>query len=192
MAVASRGKIRIWLAEHLAIAGGAVFAVALLLGYLFVFAPMLRSIKALNRTAALALELDAKEDYLKKLETLKKNFEAFDAEDIARIRTMVPPEEDVPGLMAILEAAAADSDVALTAMNFSKGDKSGAIASIEGLDVINVALSVEHADYLRFKLFLESLEGNLRLFDVRSVSLSPGGASYSMILRTYVQSKPLL
>ena len=187
MAALSQSKLLVWIGKNLMPAGLALVGVILALGYLFVFRPEFARIRQADRTARLQEERTAKEAYLKKLDELNAAFEAYDAEDVERIRMMIPNEEDTPGLMAILEAAAQNSDLQLTSINFAAGDTTG-IPGVQGLGALNISIGVQHGNYQRFKLFLESLESNLRLFDVRSANISPVTASYSLTIRAYVWS----
>ncbi|HTK60697.1 MAG TPA: type 4a pilus biogenesis protein PilO [Candidatus Baltobacteraceae bacterium] len=185
MASLSQSKMLVWIGRNLMPAGLALVGVLLALGYLFVFRPEFARIRQADRTARLQEERTAKEAYLKKLDQLNAAYEAYDAEDVERIRMMIPNEEDTPGLMAILEAAAQASDLQLTTINFAAGDTTG-LPSVQGLGALNISISVQHGNYERFKLFLESLETNLRLFDVRSANINPVTASYSLTIRAYV------
>ncbi len=185
----SKGKWRAWIAKHLGIAGMLSFALILAAGYFLLFAPEMRRVRQANRTRALEQERQAKAAYLRDLGSLETNFKLLPAEDVARIPSMIPSEEDIPGILAAMEASANASDIAISAVNFSKGEKTGAVAGIEGIEVMNIALSLEHGDYRRFKLFMEALEQNLRLFDVASVTLNPTSAQYTLTIRAYVQGK---
>lgn len=187
MASLSQSKVLVWVARNLMPAGLALVGVLLALGYLFVFRPEFARIRAADRTARLQQERTAKEAYLKKLDELNAAYEAYDAEDVERVRAMIPAEEDTPGLMAILEAAAQASDLQLTTINFAAGDTTG-LPSVQGLGALNISIAVQHGNYQRFKLFLEALETNLRLFDVRSANINPVSASYSLTIRAYVWS----
>jgi len=175
----------VWIGRNLLPSGLALIGVLLALGYLFVFRPEFARIRQADRTSRLQEERTAKEAYLAKLDELNAAFEAYDAEDVERIRAMIPMEEDTPGLMAILEAAAQNSDLQLTSINFAAGDTTG-IPGVQGLGALNISIAVQHGNYQRFKLFLESLESNLRLFDVRSANIAPVTASYSLTIRAYV------
>lgn len=185
MASLSQSKILVWISKNLLPSSLALVGVLLALGYLFVFRPEFARIRAADRTSRLLEERSAKEAYLKKLDELNAAFQAYDAEDVERIRMMIPSEEDTPGLMAILEAAAQASDLQLTSINFAAGDTTG-IPGVQGLGALNISISLQHGSYERFKLFLEGLEANLRLFDVRSASISPASASYGLTIRAYV------
>lgn len=187
MAALSQSKMLVWIGKNLMPSGLALLGVLLALGYLFVFRPEFARIRQADRTARLQEERTAKEAYLKKLDELNAAFEAYDAEDVERIRAMIPAEEDTPGLMAILDAAAQNSDLQLTSINFAAGDTTG-IPDVQGLGALNISISVQHGNYERFKLFLESLESNLRLFDVRSANISPVTASYGLTIRAYVRT----
>jgi len=181
----SQSKLLVWIGRNLLPSGLALVGILLAIGYLFVFRPEAARIRQADRTARLAQEREAKDSYLKKLDELNAAFESYDAEDVERIRTMIPAEEDAPGLMAILEAASRASDLQLTSISFATGDTTG-LPAVQGLGALNISIAVQHGNYERFKLFLKSLEANLRLFDVRSASISPASASYNLTIRTYV------
>lgn len=188
----SKGAWRVWIAQHLGAAGTIVFAAALAAGYFLLFAPEMRRIRQANRTRALEQERQAKTAYLRDLGSLETNFRQLPPEDVEKILSMIPSEEDIPGILAALEASANVSDIAMSAVNFSKGEKTGAIAGVGGIEVMTIALSLEHGDYRRFKLFMEALEQNLRLFDVAGVTLNPTTAQYTLTIRAYVQSKSVV
>lgn len=185
MATLSQSKLLVWIGRNLLPSGLTLVGVLLLLGHLFVFRPEFARIRQADRTARLTEERVAKQAYLKKLDELAAAYEAYEAEDVERVRAMIPSEEDTPGLMAILEAAARASDLQLTSINFAAGDTAG-LPGVQGIGALNISIAVQHGNYQRFKLFLESLESNLRLFDVRSANINPVGASYSMTIRAYV------
>lgn len=185
MAILSRSKAAIWIARHLLPSGVVLVFVLLLLGYAFLFRTQITAIKTADRVAVLQKEYQAKEAYLKKLDELNGQFATFEPEDVKRLRSMIPSDEDVPGILAMLEASAKASDVQLTSVNFGISDTTG-LPDVAGLSAINVTLTLLHGDYGRFKLFLESLEANLRLFDVRSANINPSAAAYNLTIRTYL------
>jgi len=185
MAFYTKSKVLVWIGRNLLPSGLALIGILLAMGYLFVFRAEFARIRAADRTARLNEERAAKETYLKRLDQLTAAYEAYDPEDVERIRAMIPQEDDLPGLMAMLEAAAQASDLQLTSINFGAGDTTG-IPPVDGLSALNINIGVQHGTYQRFKLFLESLETNLRLFDVRSANISPASASYSLTIRAYV------
>lgn len=188
MASATRSKLAVWIARHLSASGLTLVGVLLLLGYAFVFRPQIGAIRNADRVALLTGEHDAKTAYLKQLDALDAQYASFAPEDRDRLYQMIPRDEDVPGVLAIMEAAAVSSDAQLTAVNFGTADTSG-LPGVQGVSAINVAISLQHVDYPRFKLFLEALETNLRLFDVRSANIDPSNASYSMTIRAYLRSE---
>lgn len=191
MASFLRSKTAVWIAKHLVPAGIAAISLLLILGYVFVFRGQIAAIRNADRVARLGDELRAKQSYLQKLDALEEQYKAFDADDVARVRQMMPKEDDVPGLLSMLEATARLSDIQLVSINFSSGDTSG-IKGVDGVGAMGIALSLEHANYQRFKLFLQALESNLRLFDVRNASINPTGASYTLTMRAYMWTKKAL
>lgn len=185
MAPLSRNVVALWIAQHLLPACLALIGIMLALGYVFVFRGELARIASADRAQRLQEERTAKEAFLQKLDELDAQYQAFDAEDALRVRQMIPREDDVPGLLAILEAAARAADIDVTAVNFSAGDTTG-LTDVKGLGALNMAISIQHGDYRRFKLFLDALEANLRLFDVQSANINPSAANYSLTIRAYV------
>lgn len=183
-------KIKIWIAEHLQIASISSLVVILLLGYLVVFAPQLKKIRAANISKSLESEQDSKNDYLITLNKLATRYSTVSSENVESLRTMIPLEEDIPGILAALEAGARNADIAITSINFSKIDPTGAIEDIDGIEIISIVMTLDHGTYERLKLFVESMESSLRLFDIRSMDLNPESASYNLSIRAYVLAKP--
>ncbi len=177
----------IWIARYLTWASFGLVALLLALGYAFLFRGQIAELRRANRVAHLNEERAAKENYLKQLDVLNAQFESYGKEDIERARAMIPNEEDVPGILAMLEAAAQASDVQLTAVNFAAGDTGG--LDVQNVGALAISIGLQHGDYRRFKLFLETLQDNLRLFDVRSANMNPQGANYTLTLRAYVWKK---
>lgn len=179
----------VWIARHLVWSSLGVCALLLLLGYAFVFRHQVARIRQADRIAVLNQERTSKEAYLKQLDALALEYSNYALEDIERARTMIPHEDDVPGILAMLEAAARASDLQLTAVNFAAADMTG--IDVSNVGALAISISVQHGSYERFKLFLSSLQDNLRLFDVRSANINPAGASYTLTLRAYVWKKAI-
>ena len=186
--MAAKKAMNVWIAEHLGLATVGAFVLILALGYVLLFAPEMRRIRAANRLGFLRQEYELKQKYLGDLTQLDKSFSDVPKEDVDRLVAMIPAKQDVPGLLASLEASANASAMAMTAVNFSRGERPVHLASVPNLDTVTIAITLEHAGYHNFKLFLEALEDNLRLFDVVSASLNPSAAQYTLILRAYVRA----
>lgn len=185
------GRIAIAAAEHVGLVGILVFLVVVAIGYLFLFAPAIRQIHGANRSAALQLERTAKEKYLTELNALAQSYAQIPSADIERIQAMIPSADRLPELLVTFEEIGRNTDVAVTSVGFTGGlgeqpASAKAAAGLAGLVPITINLALEHADYQRFKLFLEALERHLRVFDIASMSLNPSGAQYALTLKTYV------
>lgn len=183
----AKKTINVWIAEHLGAASVGTFVLLLLVGHLALFAPEMRRIRAANRLNVLRQEHDQKQAYLSQLSELARKYSEVPKEDVERLFAMIPDGQDVPGLLAALEASANASAVSITAVNFSRGEKPAHLAAVPNLETVTIALTLEHGDYRRFKLFVETLEQNLRLFDISSVNMNPAAAQYTLILRAYVR-----
>lgn len=189
MASLTRSKLAVWIARHLLVAGLSLTAAFLLLGYLFIFRPQIADIRNADRVALLTEEHDAKVAYLARLDALGAQYASVAPEDRERLYQIIPSEMDMPGVLTILQAAAAASDAQLMSVNFSPGDTAG-LPPGTPVSAVIISMSIQHVDYARFKLFLAGLESNLRLFDVRSASIDPENAAYTLTIRAYVRSAP--
>lgn len=180
-------KPMIWIARHLAWASFGACLLFLVLGYAFVFRGQIAELQRADRISQLNEERLKKEEYVKQLDALAKEYEDFAPEDVERARMMIPREDDIPGILAMLEAASRNSDVLISAVNFAAADTSG--LDVKNVGALSISVSLQHGNYERFKLFLAALQENLRLFDVRSASINPAAASYTLTLRAYVWKK---
>lgn len=181
-------KVKLLIAQNLMVTSIVVLVSFLILGWLLLFSPELRKIRNANVSKSLESERVAKAAYLADLGNLAEKYIAIDSENLQNLDIFLPKSQDIPALLAMFEAAAANSDVSLVALNFSAGELDGAAASLKDIEAMNVSVSIGNASYTRFKLFLESLETNLRLFDIRSIDMSPSDASYELSIRTYARS----
>jgi Tfp pilus assembly protein PilO len=184
----AKKSFNVWIAEHLGAACLGLFALLVLVAHVALFAPEMRRIRAANRLDVLRQEYEQKQAYQSQLTDLEKKFADVPKEDVERLLAMIPDRQDIPGLLATLEASANASALTLSAINFARGDKPPHLAALPNIESVTIALTLEHGTYQRFKLFLESLEQNLRLFDVASVNLNPSAAQYTLILRAYVRT----
>jgi hypothetical protein len=184
--------LSIRLAEHFGLSILGVFVLVLGLGYLFILTPGLRRLQQENRIEELNQERISKAAYLQNLNALVANYRKIPADDVQKIRDMIPFDDDLPGLTAEFEALAKENDVDLISVGFAGGlgTASGATAlalgAPSGLATISINLTLEHANYQRIKLFIQAIERHLRIFDIQSMSLNPGSAMYVMSIKTYV------
>ena len=195
-------NIKAKIAQHFLLASVGIFVIIFLLGYLLLIGPAIGKIDAANRMTRLNLELVAKKAYLANLDDLLTNYRKIPAEDVDKIQGMIPFEDDLPGLMVDIDAVAKKNDMNLASISFSGGLGTGpagaagtaspsegaadVLAGPAGLIPISINMSVENADYARFKNFLQSIERHLRIFDILSMSINPSGAQYVISMRTYV------
>lgn len=180
-------KLMLFIAKNIMTVSIAVLVGFLLFGYLLLFSPELKKIKQANVSQSLESERVAKENYVASLEKVAAQYAELDQEKIANLTRMIPEEREIPALLAMLEASAGNSDISLISINFSEAELDGVVADVKGLKALNVNLGLANASYTRFKLFLESLETNLRLFDIRSLSMDPAAATYAVSIRTYMR-----
>ncbi|MBI4457536.1 hypothetical protein HY633_01070 [Candidatus Uhrbacteria bacterium] len=99
-----------------------------------------------------------------------------------RVSAALPPEKDIPGIIASLAALAELHGMVLVNFDAVVDDKT---ALPTGEKVVAVTMNLTGADYPGFKAFLADIERSLRIFDVQSLVFSPKTASYSMTMSAY-------
>ncbi|MFA6028061.1 MAG: hypothetical protein WC752_03995 [Patescibacteria group bacterium] len=146
-----------------------------------------------------------RETYLQELEAMKQAEEELTFRAWQNLDYILPQNEEVYLLFAQMEVLAKDNGLVLTSVNISEAaetatpDITAAIveptttlpAEIKTVS-LNVNLTGGEAGqdftYERFKSFLDSLENNIRLIDITSVSYTPEKTMYSFTFTTYYYS----
>jgi len=103
--------------------------------------------------------------------------------DKAKLGYFLPTEQDVPGLIAILDQIATQSGFSATRVTISYADE----PAIPRTDIypILISASIEGGGYAELKQFIKKIESNLRLTDLNSVSFQSGKSVYILNLTTY-------
>lgn len=150
------------------VAGVSIFGV-----FAFVL-PAYSSIKVL-RTAIVEREaaLAEKRSIMEKISSLNKEIESGRT-DINKLGLLIPPAKSVPELISTIEAAAAQSGLAVAEVKFSQQSSDNQEASHKK---INTEARLT-GSYVSAFNFLKIIEQNLRLADVESVNITqiPGGS----------------
>jgi hypothetical protein len=128
-----------------------------------------------NRVAQNTLDAE------KKLADAASSLSAADRDMLAYA---LPAEPDAPGLVVIMKSLAIASGVKLTSFDVSTPSTSeGSVASAAGQAIITASLDL--VTYDRLKIFLTNMENSLRIFDLKSLSFSPGTGSASIQVVSY-------
>ncbi|MBT5337932.1 type 4a pilus biogenesis protein PilO [Candidatus Falkowbacteria bacterium] len=131
--------------------------------------------------------LDIKEQELNQLKSIKVSYE--DLEDSSKkILQVLPDERDLPSVFVQLEALAYKHNLFLSTVDIaaeqSTGEEKRKKDKVE-LHKLVINLSLSGGDYFTLKNFLNDVENNLRLLDIRSIVYSPEGNTYNISMNTY-------
>jgi hypothetical protein len=210
-------KAIVWINRNLRIILAA-FAVALLtVGYFLFIQNTLSTVLTVERASVKTLKV-TRDERMRKLSQVRQfveRYEQISAADVDRLARILPRDEEVPLLFNQLPALVTDAGLQLDSVSFSNGAditvgtvSPAADGSAERLTAAGKTLRSTVAtlavsggtDYTAFKRFLDSVEKNLRLLDITTVSfntvLPPPGTgevtgdrvqipAYSVTLQTY-------
>lgn len=176
----------------------------LIMGYFFIIRTEFLEIRDYDKL------FSRKQEELKRIEEYKGNLAEFEKKynilqkeveaDINVLYDILPPKEDLPNLMAQMEALAKSYGFTLGSINMSSGEKSSLnnkkssslIASKENADddlikEVNVSVFLFGGDgnYQAVKELLDAFEHHIRFMDVISFSFEKEMKTYSILLKTY-------
>lgn len=146
-----------------------------------------KKIEAANQT------LKAKEikltQYLKNLNELNENFKAVSSDELSKINVILPDKPGVEDLYSQIEKLVKNNGLLISSLNIPPIETVSAseIAPDDNREAkkVRINLNVVGADYTSFKNLLRTLENNLRLMDVESVTFSPKEKNVSLDFTTY-------
>lgn len=139
--------------------------------------------------------LGGERNYLQSLEQSIAAAEKIPEETLQDIEEALPSEPGVPELIVRLSRLAEAHNIVLSNIQFSAPTNAADVnqnATEQGnlVQVVGVNMNLASPSYAATRRYLDAVERNLRLFDVETLSVSPGqgedGQSYSVQLRTYV------
>lgn len=148
--------------------------------------------------------------YLQKVQAMKKTEEELTFRAWQNLYYVLPQNEEVYLLFAQMEALAKENSMILTSVNINDSEQTAtpqaetvlpteeAVASLSlPAEIKTVTLNVnlissdsdQQFTYDRFKKFLDSLENNIRLIDINSITYSPDKTLYTFTFTTYYFSE---
>lgn len=165
-------------------------------GYAYVVSPQLMAVRAVGvqGLAAKEQERNEKQQLVDRLRQSREQFREVTAAEVERLSRILPAERDLPGLFLQVQELAADAQLRVTSVEVSEQGALATTGAPDGkpnaIQKLNVAVQVEgFRSYDQFKAFLDLLERNMRLFDISSLSYTPGTTSYAVNLTTYYASQ---
>ena len=166
-------------------------ALILFFSYFFILKPKYEQvgIGGNYNLKAVKEEVNKREIFLKDLAELISRYQQINTNDLSRINQALPQGKDIAGLLVQLQNLAENNGLLLASVSVSDptepmAGKNGK-AEIKQLSVNLSLIGSQNNIYRQLKEFLDSLETNLRLFDVSAVYFTPGSPAFSVNLITY-------
>lgn len=134
--------------------------------------------------------LRAEKDKLTTLQETILTYDKIDQIDLDRVNGILPNEYDKEALYGEIEEIIRQNGFIPTSIALTKEETvlSTSSPSNPKIGVINIDLSVASINYAGIKNLLEILETNLRILDVKELSLSDGGSG-NLKIDTYFYKK---
>lgn len=148
-----------------------------LIGYYYLFLPEIEQIRELKDVSFSAKQTDfsKKISHLNNFEALQKNYQAIKADDLEKIKQVLPEGPDLPGLFVQLQSLGREFNLQLISVVVTeeKGSQEKRAAKEKDIKKLNVTLQYGGlGDYVFFKSFLRGFENHVRLFDINNVSFT--------------------
>ena len=118
-----------------------------------------------------------------RLNTMEKNLaflQEVDDEDIRKLDEALPASYPREKMFMIIEDIVINEGLSINDLNINKQEGQG-----QGLQEINIDLSLNNVDYVVMKNFLNKLEVNLPFFDIVFVDFSPRDELLTLSINTY-------
>ncbi|MDP3964773.1 MAG: type 4a pilus biogenesis protein PilO [bacterium] len=189
---------------------GGIIVLVLLLGWSIFLAPKYESIQNQG-----LLDYDKKQDtltqrqsYLSQLQELADEYRAIDQAAVENVNQVLPSEQQLPELFVMLEAFAEDAGLTVERITLTPQGRVQAAAQSRGavgedgqsetiesstladptqVGEIGIVMGISVTDfsYAQFKNLMQSIEQNIRLFDLNTVNYAPGTQSFVLNMTTY-------
>ena len=152
-------------------------------GYFYLLKPKFNYLEEIGGLTLQSLKqsLQVKKEYLRNLERLKITYNNLTTEDKEKLDQILNQEKDIPNLFVHFENLVNKNEMELSAINFTEGSSEGMVG------VLNVDLFLTGGNYQILKKFLDTLEKDIKIMDIDSISFSKEG--YNLSLRTYYLDK---
>ena len=145
--------------------------------------------------------LAERENYLGELRNMRQTYDDLEIRAWRNLDNILPRESDIYLLFAQMETLARDNGLVLVSININDGSAAASQQTpnskvekpavvnnsvADNIRTINLSLNLEGINsYENFKLFLDNLENNARILDIKSLSYSPEKSTYTVTLATY-------
>lgn len=160
--------------------------------------PNIEAFKLANETINVRLqELDDSQSYLDSLDRSIAAAQSIPEETLERVEEALPREIGIPKLLKTMAVIAESNNISMTSIQFSQQSQGAASSDAVGtvarrsleLVPIDMDINLDAANYQITRAFLEDLERNVRVLDVRSITVNAndteGTMSYTLQLTAY-------
>lgn len=175
----------IWVRYYTSLVALAVILVAVI-GWFLVIGPAYSEYSAINLEPK-QQEQEQLQDALDKFNQIVKDWDAVSEQDKKRLTYFLPTEQDIPGLIAILDETAQQSGFMASKVTLTYVDQP--VFPNSDIYPILLSASIQGGGYRELKNFINKIETNLRLMDLNSLSFQTEGESYLINLAAYYLNK---
>jgi Tfp pilus assembly protein PilO len=148
------------------------------------FAIYRSNIESLNFEKDRAIKVLAdKKIEMDKLKNIKIGYDTI-AQSEQKILDILPLEKDLPSILIQLETLAAGNNLSMNSLNVADPVAAGDEEAAKVKQVV-LTISLIGGNYFDLKNYLNDLEKNMRLMDVRAIVYSPVSKSYNLTVTAY-------
>jgi Tfp pilus assembly protein PilO len=153
-----------------------VFIAALFFEYFILIKPQ---VEQLRNGGELDLEarqniLKEQKNYLAKLQQLKEESDKINRTELEKINYVLARKISVPDILNQIKILSEQSDLEMTNFSFEYGGK-----------VLTLNMKFEKGTYHAVKEYLSQIEKNIRIMDIKEISISNVGGSLSLTIQSY-------
>jgi len=153
--------------------------------FFFAIVPLVRMIQPGGKASVVDAQtaLNSVQNILAAQKKLANAASSLSTDERDTLAYALPGTPDAPGLSIILKSLANASGLRLSSFDISEPPSvDGAAASV---GIAEISLSLDLVTYDRLKIFLQETENSLRLFDLKTLTFSPGTGSAGIQLESY-------
>jgi hypothetical protein len=173
-----------------------LIALFIVSGYV-VLNPLITDFKKTNESIRSGLqESDDAQAFLDSVNRSIRAAESISSETLSRVNEALPKEVEIPKLLKTFAQIADQDHVTMGGIQFSpqeSGSSGGFSYQGYSLGTVQVSVSIQAPGYLAMRKYLEDLQTNVRLIDVKTISVNgdsaTGAFSYSLELTSYYIQK---
>lgn len=198
MKIISEEKINQFLNEYYKYLLWIIVVIIIFIGYFLFISPQYKTLQDTGLFEQREAEtiLSERQQNLSDLKQMRQAYDTLEIRTWRSLNNILPKESEIYLLFAEMETFARNNNLDLTSININanaaiaspadtKADAKA--ANIPGsIKAIDISVNIDGINsYENFKLFLDNIENNIRILDVKSMSYSPEKTQYTLSFTTY-------